>query len=340
MNKKHLSVASIAISMMFAAQASAQSIAIKVADSLPPSHPIIVEGLQVWMKRVNELSGNKVTFEHFPAQQLGKAGEMLRIAQSGVADITYVGPGYVSDKLPLSDVASLPGLFTESCVGTKAFQTLATNGILDTQEFRPNGVKVLMTATLPAYQIFATTKPLNSLADIKGMKIRSGGGSNDLTLQALGAVPVKVPAPEIMEVMQRGTVDANMGPYTSQTTYGFAAHEKYATYGAPLGSFVTTYVIQLKRWNALPADVRAAMEKAGLEANARLCAFLQNDEIRSAEVMEKSGIKLWRLNADALAQLRKVSSDVQTKWAKDLDARGKPGSDMLKAFNAALASSK
>ena len=61
----------------------------QVLDGLKAGDRIIVEGLQVWMKRVNELTGNKVTFEHFPAQQLGKAGEMLRIAQSGVASALH-----------------------------------------------------------------------------------------------------------------------------------------------------------------------------------------------------------------------------------------------------------
>ena len=60
------------------------------------------------MAEVQKRTNNAVTFEHYPAQQLGKAADMLKLTQTGVADIGYVAPAYVSDKMPVSEVAMSP----------------------------------------------------------------------------------------------------------------------------------------------------------------------------------------------------------------------------------------
>lgn len=323
--------------LVIANSASAQdTVTLKIADSFPPSHPISVQGLKFWMDKVTAATGGKVQFQYFPAQQLGKANEMLRLIQSGIVEIALIGSGYISDKLPLSEVAALPGLFSESCVGTHAYHNMASTGLLAEKELKPNGVKVLLTATLPAYQIFTSTKPLNSLDDIRGLKIRSGGGGNDLVIEALGAVPVRVAAPEIMEVMQRGTVDGNMGPYTSQTTYGFADHEKFATNGAPLGSFTTSYMISQAVWDKLDPSIQEAMDKASLETNDHLCNALQADEERSIELMEKDGVKLLRMDEASTKKIDELSKTVQQQWVDGLAKRGLPAADVMSEFSAEL----
>ena len=82
------------------------------------------------MEEVKKRTNNAVTFDHYPAQQLGKPADMLKLTQTGVADIGYVAPGYTSDKMPVSEVAMLPGAFEHSCQGTLAYWKLARNGVI------------------------------------------------------------------------------------------------------------------------------------------------------------------------------------------------------------------
>ena len=81
----------------------------RVANSFPKGHYLVKLVLEPWMEEVKKRTNNAVTFEHYPAQQLGKAADMLKLTQTGVADIGYVAPGYTSDKMPVSEVAMLPG---------------------------------------------------------------------------------------------------------------------------------------------------------------------------------------------------------------------------------------
>ena len=101
-----------------AAVAQDKTISLRVADSFPAGHFIPATATIPWMDEVTKKTNGRVKFEYFPAQQLGKAPDLLNLTQTGVADIGYVGMSYVSDKMPLSSVAQLPGAFTTACQGT------------------------------------------------------------------------------------------------------------------------------------------------------------------------------------------------------------------------------
>src|SRR5690606_34652759 len=114
----------------------------------------------------------KVAFQYYPTEQLGKAKDLLSLTVSGVADIAYVAPGFVSDKMPLSAVGELP-LPTHSpsaCPVTMAYWKIAKpGGLLDQKEFAPNGVRLLFSIVLPPYQL-VTTSRFSRVSDISGMK--------------------------------------------------------------------------------------------------------------------------------------------------------------------------
>ena len=113
---------------------AAEPIHLRVADSFPKGHYLVKLVLEPWMEEAKKRTNNAVAFDHYPAQQLGKASDMLKLTQTGVADIGYVAPGYTSDKMPVSEVAMLPGAFDHSCQGTLAYWKLARNGVIAQQD--------------------------------------------------------------------------------------------------------------------------------------------------------------------------------------------------------------
>lgn len=119
--------------------AAADTVTLRLADSFPTGHYIPDSLTKPFMEEVERRTNNAVKFEYYPGQQLGKAKDMLSLTQSGVADISYIAPAFVSDKMPLAAVAELPGNFTTACVGTAAYWKLAQpGGILDEKEFKPS----------------------------------------------------------------------------------------------------------------------------------------------------------------------------------------------------------
>jgi len=240
----------IVIASTVLAQA-ADPVTLRVADSFPKGHYLVKLILEPWMDEVKKRTNNAVSFEHYPAQQLGKAADMLKLTQTGVADIGYVAPAYVSDKMPVSEVAMLPGAFEHSCQGTLAYWKLARSGVIAEQDYASNNVRLLLAVSLPQYRIFTVKHPVKDAADVTGLKLRSTGGAQDLTLRALGAVPVRMAAPDAYESLSRGTMDGLLFPLESVVAYGADKLVKYSTEGVGFGSFVVAYSISDSAWKKL-----------------------------------------------------------------------------------------
>lgn len=316
--------------------AGAQEITLRAADSLPVGHYMTTGVLEPLMAGVEEATGGKVGFEHFPAQQLGKAKDMLSLAQSGVADIAYVGASYVADKLPLSSVGELPEAFTTSCEGTKAFWQIAKpGGALDQAEYAPEGMRVLAVLVLPPYQVFSAHE-ITNLDSIKGQKVRATGAAKQIALTKLGAVPVSMPAPETREALSRGTVDAIAFPIGSIQPYDLVPHLKTATEGTNFGSFVATWMISQSKYDSLPADVQQALTEAGAAATLNGCAVTDAATAKEKQAIADGGVSFVQLPDADMANLAATMGTVGDEWAATLDGRGKPGTEILKAFRAAL----
>ena len=328
-------VAAIAIGASVSV-AAAQQVKLRVADSLPVGHYISKDLLKPFMAQVEKATGKKVSFQYFPAQQLGKAKDMLSLTQTGVADIGYVGPSYIAGKMPLSSVGELPEAFSTSCQGTLAFWNIAKpGGVLDKIEFAPQGVRVLMVLVLPPYQIFSA-KQITGLASLKGMTVRSTGGAKDIALTKLGAVPVHMAAPEARQALSRGTVDAIAFPISSVLPYDLQPYLKTATEGANFGSFVATYMISQKKYDSLPPDVRKAMDEAGEYATKSACAQVQKLTGVDQTKLAKDGVKFMALSKPDMTKLNKIMSTVGDAWADKLEKQGHPAKKVLAAFRASL----
>lgn len=330
-------VAALFASAAIVSQAHAQEITLRVADSFPSGHYIAENLAKRFMDSVKAETGGKVDFQYFPTEQLGKAADMLSLTVDGVTDIGYVGPSYVSDKMPLSAVAQLPEAFNSSCEGTLAYWEIAkAGGVLYEAEFEPNGIRPLMVMVLPPYQLVTSSKDVTGLDSIKGLKIRASGGAMEIVVSSIGGVPVQMAAPEVREALARGTIDAGLFPHSSILSYEMQTHLKYGTERMNFGSFVATYVISIERWNALPDEVKAVMTKVGETATMEGCKAADALDMDDKEKIAEMGVEFKELPAEEKARITEALSGVGAKWAADLDARGKKGNEILQAFRDAM----
>ncbi|HUR90655.1 MAG TPA: TRAP transporter substrate-binding protein DctP [Ramlibacter sp.] len=328
----------IAASALFAAApASAQSTKIKIADSFPAGHYLPKYFTTPMMERLKASPNAKgYEFEYYPAEQMGKAKDFLSLTQSGVIDIAYVAPGFVSDKMPLSVVSELPLPFSGSCQATLAYWNLAKpGGILDKKEFAPNGVRLLFTIVLPPYQVI-TRKPFANLKEIEGMKIRASGSAKELLLKKLKAVPVLMPTPEVYESLSRGTIDGVLFPFNSLAPYDIDKLSKTGTIGSNFGSFVANWVISEKRFQSLPPAMQKELTAIGEDFTKSTCKQVEKDEAGDIEKTKTAGVKLTPLSKADQDALMHAATEVANEWAQNLDRRGKSGTEVLNAFKAGL----
>lgn len=321
-----------------AGEAQDKKIELRMADSLPAGHIISENLTKPWMKLVEELSGGRIDFKYFPAEQMGKAKDMLTLTQTGVIDIGYVGPSYISEKMPLSAVAELPGASTSACQVMNAYWALAKEGgFLHANEFKPNRIRPLFIAALPPYQIvLGSSKSVASLKDLEGSKLRASGGAQILTLNKLNMVPVRMAPPEIYESMSRGTIDGTLLSFVSVESYKLTGFTKTATVGGSFGTVLVTYSISDRKWDKLPPDAKKVLLEAGDRITQTACEAFDAQERSAGERLKAAGAQLVQFEGADQVAFNRVADEVATTWASDLDKRGKPGTATLEAFRAAL----
>ena len=336
--KKLAATLTAALGLSVVAVGNAQSVELRVGDSLPPDHIIARHLTQPWIEKVQQASKGEVKIKHYPAEQAGKAKDMLSLTQSGVLDIGYVGPAYVSDKMPLSGVGELPGLFTTSCQVTKAYWSLAKEGgYFYEKEFKPNKIRPLFIAALPPYQLaVSNNKALNDLSDFAGLKIRAAGGAQELSLSKLNAVAVKMAPPDIYESMSRKTIDGTLLPFISLDSYKLSPLIKASTHGANFGTVIVTYSISDRAWNRLSKETQELLTQVGDEVTQNACEQFDREEQEVMAQLEADGVQLIEFNEADQERLTTIIQEVSQNWADRLDARNRPGSEALNEFNNAL----
>ena len=321
---------------------AAQTVSLRIADTLPSGNVIHRYLALPYIEAVEKASAGRVKFQHFPGGQLGKASDMLTLTQSGLVDVGYVGPSYQSDKMPLSSLFELPGAFGDYCQGIRALWKMThAGGFLDKNEFTPNKIVPLLVSILPAYQLtLSTSKKIETIKDLAGLKVRTVGGATEFLARNLGMVPVRMAPPEVYESMSRGTIDGGIAPYQSLASYGLVPLIKSGTVGSSFGAVVLTYSIGEAKFKSLPENVRTLLLNSGEQISINACKQFAAAETEAIDKVAAGGMKVIRFTAAEQKVLDREYEVTAADWAGSLDKRGKPGSDALAALKKAVAEAK
>jgi len=310
---------------------------LQVADSYPLGHPFSDAGARVLMDRARELSGGRIQFDYFPAEQMGNAADIPSLIRTGVVDLGSVAPAYVPAELPLSGVADLPGLVGDSCTGSLAVSELMSEGgLLWREDFEPKGLRPLVVGMIPDYDVLSGSRPVRTPSDLRGLQLRSSGGTIDRTVEGLGAAPVGMPATEMYEAISRGTVDGTVLGPVSAAPYHLEEVTGHATVGARLGSFTMTYSISESAWDVLPSELQDVLHRAGREATRSLCAALQEGNVQGRQQMRDAGVHMHRITGDERVVWDRATEPIQRLWAADMAEIGRPGTAALRELKERL----
>lgn len=235
---------------------AAEVIKLKFANYMPIMH-INVPLMQKFCDEVNKKLVGRVEITQYPAGTLLKAPQMAAGVASGVADIGLAHCSYSRGRFPVMELTELPLGASSSFILTHV-----VNEFYD--KFKPkewDAFHPLIFSTSPPSSIQTLKKPVKTLEDLKGMKIRGTGRSGDI-VKALGATTTPIEMMDMYESLRRGVIDGNMGPYEQLKSFRTGEVLKYHTEAYQAGSGYTFYVIFNKnKWNSLPADVRKVIDE-------------------------------------------------------------------------------
>lgn len=326
----------IAVLLSGVGAASAQDrITMRLTQPWPAVHPQWEHGGQVFIDHVTEATGGRVEFEVYHSAQLGN--DALGLLSSGLTDIAIMSTGYAPDRMPLSNVTEMPGLFVGSCEANRKLAQIGTEGgPLYEHEYKGLGIRPIYFATSPAASIVMGSKKVERLGDLKGLKLRASGGGFTATAQGMGAVPVQTVASELYDSIKRGTIDGAMYYYVGMPS--FSLEEVFGTGvdNLRLGASSVIAAMSDKRWNALPPEIQQAIRDGAAKAAESICTWFDaNDALIRDQMIAERGFTLTSLPEEDIAEWQKLQVRIADDWAALMDRNGRKGTEVLTGFRAA-----
>lgn len=300
--------------------AAEKPIELKFASFLPVTHHEHIEAFVPFAKQVEERTNGRVKITIYPSEALCKAKDLYQCAVTGVSETSYFIQSYVAGRFPLTSVMELPIGVPSAKVGTQVIWDLS--GKYFKQEYAD--AKLLSIWTIQPAHIFTTKKQIKTAEDLKGLRIRSPGPLQTLTLKEFGAAPISMPASDLYDALQRGMVDGMLTDFAALKGFRFVEVVKYCTianiYSLPMG-----FTVNQKTWNSLPPDIQKIMEDLGgfRFAMENANSFDKNDLI--GRELSKGKVEIHQLSAEQKKIWGEKYKNIDEKWVADMEAKGLPG---------------
>lgn len=297
------------------------------------SRPQVQFKMWEWMEQeIPKRTNGRVVVTPTSLPELGLTGfELVRVMKAGLVDLADVLPTYVSGDVPLIEGVDLPGFFSldEWDKGHKSH--VAWHKVMKANQDKLGGV--FLGSYGYAYQVLFSRKPVQSLADLKGMKVRVFGAAQTDFIRALGAEPVSLAVAEVYSALERGTVDAAItGTIAGYNLKWYEVTKHMVDF--QIGPVMIALVASKRTWDKLPADVRKPLEDVGNDLTVRGWELAKTSTTDGIEQNKKKGMTWVSLKPEWKGPIRDaVQKVVLPGWVKRAGADGKAAyNDVLAPF--------
>ena len=307
-----------------------------VASSHTPSTATMTTVFRNMLDEITARSNGRIQFDVYTDGTLAAADGILDAIESGIADVACVNYSRVNGRLDLCGVMALPGVFSNSWEGSKAFLDIYADSAELQKQFSNANVH-LVSVAMGAAAGFLSTDPVNTLEDISGRKVIISNNYTAEIITKLGATPLSFSGPEAYEALSKGTADAWLT--NLEAAAGFGAYEIAKNYySLSFGVGPQVFVISQKVYESLPEDLQQIIDEVGRE-------FVPDDvyvtytlergkDVTSQEVFEEAGTTfVTPSEAEMSAFQDEYASATWDEWAAD---QGDAGSVVLDAYLTAL----
>jgi TRAP-type C4-dicarboxylate transport system substrate-binding protein len=326
-------LAALAGLVLAVAPAHAQT-TLTMSSWVSPQHHLTSNVLQGWANEVEKATNGRVKFTMLPKHPSAPPGTFDAV-RDGLVDLSYVTASYTPARHILPLMPELPGAGETSLVNSVAYSRIYWKHFHKVGEYK--GVKQLGVFTHGPGQMF-TKRPVNSIADVQGLKIRTGGGVAEAVAKALGASAFVKPAPESYELLKSGVADGVFFPMESIISFKLDTVLEQATlfpggmYSSSFGFFMNE-----DKWNTLPRQDQQAIEKVSGEWIARHAGnSWDTADAKGLEVLKKSGVKIVNADPELVAEVRRRSAPLVEDWIKQASAKGVDAAKILAEFREEL----
>lgn len=317
--------------------ASAQEVTLKVHHFLPAGSYAQTMFIQPWCDKIAKESNQKMKCQIYPSMQLGGTpGQLIDQVRDGVVDVVWTLPGYTPGRFPRIEVFELPFMMQTPEATSKAvwdyMHQQAPNEFKDVHPlaFHVHGDGVF----------HMRDKPIRTMADFKGLKLRAPTRQTNKFLAALGATPVAMPVPAVGEAISKGVIDGAVVPYEVVPSVKIQELVKFHSETDPVepAFYTSTFIFAMNkaRYDGLSADLKKVIDaNSGQGLSGQIGKVFLAADAEGKKLTTRNTTNV--IPKEELANWKKAGQPVIDGWVSDLNGKGANGQQLLDAARALIA---
>jgi TRAP-type C4-dicarboxylate transport system substrate-binding protein len=336
MTMKSMIAAAVALGAM-TASAYAQEVTLRFHQMLPPQATIPSKAITPWMEKVMADSGGRIKIEKFDAMALGGTPpQLVDQVTDGVVDFVWTVIGYTPGRYPSTEAFELPFMVTKGEATSRAFQEYCEKHCA--KEFE--GMKVIAWhAHGPG--LIHSKNPVNTLEDMKGLKIRGGSRIINQMLEKLGSTPVGMPVPAVTEALSKGVIDATTIPWEVTPSLKVSELVKNHTgFTGANGLYTQTFVVgmSLAAYNALPDDLKKVIDaNSGMETAAMFGKAMDDGDAAGLKIAQGLNNNIITLDEAETKRWKDAAAPLVDGWIAEMSGKGLDGKALVEEARALIA---
>jgi TRAP-type C4-dicarboxylate transport system substrate-binding protein len=276
---------------------------------------------QNFAKAIEKRTNGRVKIDITYAGGLGKGNEVMTLAGRGAIDIASAPPSYYAEQLLFWKAFQVPFIFSSPEQAMNVLAKSQAEFPIYKQEMDKMNVNWLFQQPLGVYFLTGPSPNCDSVAALKGKKIRSFGSSVPKAHNAIGAVPVSVRPVEVYEALQRGTIDYSFLNAGNIQQYKLHEPGKYSC-GPIMAITGHNIVIGKKTWAKLPKDIQDIFLDQAKKSHAEYLAWLTGFESNAVKSIKATGGVVKAFPASELAKWKGMAPNFLKVWEDSVAAKG------------------
>jgi TRAP-type C4-dicarboxylate transport system substrate-binding protein len=311
--RKYAVAAAAAVLALASATVQAETVTIKLETYAGPRHAMNTHGWPEWIKAAEAAAPGLFKFEmSYPPIDPRVLYDRVR---SGIGDMAWITHGYTTGRFVLPEIVELPNVDGNGQTMSRALWRIHAKHFAKLDEYK--GVEALTVFTHGPGMIHSR-KPITSLKDFEGLKVRTGGGVQSEIAKRLGIVAVSAPATKAHEILSQGVADGVFFSLETITSFKLGDVVKYH-YAVPGGLYTASFAVVMNKakFASLSPAHKAALAKVSGEFMAAHMGKTWDDADKvSAAELAKTNNTVGPLPAALAAELQKKLADIEGDWIK------------------------
>ena len=304
----------------------AETVDLVMGHPFSSEHPVSREILVPLASELSEQSDGRIRLTIHPAGAITSAASVYEDVISGAFDIGWTLQGYTPGLYPLTEVVELPFVFNSAVEGSRVFWRMYEEHPALQAEY--SEVKVLGFWVTDPGEILSK-EPVQTPTDLSGLRIRFAGPMQEQMLNAFGAVPVGMSAPEMYDSLERGIIDG--------VTIGFSTIESYrlhevinnVTSGLQLFVSPQTVFMNQETWDSLSLEDQELISSLTEEHMAIQGGQIYDEGKETGRNLAiEGGVQIYEAPLDVQEQWQERTNTLVENWITSIERRGLPGQEL------------